>query len=188
MQYIVDNLFVGNKLSTSEIVTADGVRLDLKKIPSPIICLCSKGDDITPPQQALGWILDLYRNDDDIIASGQTIVYAIHENIGHLGIFVSGSVARKEHQEFASNIDLIDCLPPGLYEVVFKPITPDDANVELVTGGYISRFERRSMDDIRALGGNNPEEERCFAAVAQLSEVNPRTLSHNGAADDTRSG
>ncbi len=133
--------------------------------------MCSKGDDITPPQQALGWILDLYRNEDDIIASGQTIVYAIHENIGHLGIFVSGSVAKKEHQEFASNIDLIDCLPPGLYEAVFKPITPDDAHVELAAGEYISRFERRTLDDIRALGGNTLDEERCFAAVAQLSEI-----------------
>jgi pimeloyl-ACP methyl ester carboxylesterase len=84
IQYIVDNLFVGNKLSNSELQTADGVRLDLRKIPSPIICLCSKGDNITPPQQALGWILDLYRNDADIIAAGQTIVYAIHETIGHL--------------------------------------------------------------------------------------------------------
>jgi pimeloyl-ACP methyl ester carboxylesterase len=171
MQYIVDNLFIGNKLSTSEMLTADSVRLDFRKIRSPIVCLCSKGDDITPPQQALGWILDLYRNEDDIIATGQTIVYAIHENIGHLGIFVSGSVAKKEHQEFASNIDLIDCLPPGLYEAVFKQKTPDAANVELASGEYISRFERRTLDDIRALGGNTLDEERCFAAVARLSEV-----------------
>ena len=172
IQYIVDNLFVGNKLSTGDIITADGVRLDFRKISSPIVCLCSKGDNITPPQQALGWILDLYNSDYDIIAAGQTIVYAIHETIGHLGIFVSGSVAKKEHQEFASNIDLIDCLPPGLYEAVFTKKTEDAANADLVTGGYISRFERRTLDDIRALGGNTIEDERCFAAVARLSEVN----------------
>ncbi|MCU0576716.1 MAG: DUF3141 domain-containing protein, partial [Desulfobacterota bacterium] len=171
IQYIVDNLFVGNKLSTAEIVTADGVRLDLRNIPSPIVCLCSKGDNITPPQQALGWITDLYQSDDDIIAAGQTIVYAIHEKIGHLGIFVSGSVAKKEHQEFASNIDLIDCLPPGLYEAVFTKKTTDAAHAELVTGDFISRFERRTLNDIRALGGNTIDDERCFAAVARLSEV-----------------
>ncbi|MFY9942203.1 MAG: DUF3141 domain-containing protein [Desulfobacterales bacterium] len=171
MQYIVDNLFVGNKLSSAELVTADGVRLDFREIRSPIVCLCSKGDDITPPQQALGWILDLYDSDEDILADGQTIVYAVHETIGHLGIFVSGSVAKKEHQEFAENIDLIDCLPPGLYEAVFQEKTPDAANVELAAGGHISRFERRSLADIRALGGNTPEDERCFAAVARLSEV-----------------
>ena len=56
MQWIVDNLFVGNKLATAEIVTSDGMRIDLRNIRSPIICFCSQGDDITPPQQALGWI------------------------------------------------------------------------------------------------------------------------------------
>jgi pimeloyl-ACP methyl ester carboxylesterase len=172
IEYIVDNLFVGNKLSSAEIVTADGVRLDLRKIRSPIICLCSKGDDITPPQQALGWILDLYQSDDDILASGQTIVYSVHEKIGHLGIFVSGSIAKKEHQEFAGNIDLIDILPPGLYEAVIQDKTPDADNIDLVTGSYISRFEKRTLDDIRALGGNTVEDDRCFAAVARMSEEN----------------
>ncbi|MGO9017638.1 MAG: DUF3141 domain-containing protein, partial [Syntrophobacteraceae bacterium] len=71
MQYIVDNLFIGNKLSTAQIVTTDGVRLDFRKIRSPIVCFCSKGDNITPPQQALAWILDLYQSDYDIIAAGQ---------------------------------------------------------------------------------------------------------------------
>ena len=44
------------------------------------------------PQQALDWILDLYDSVDEIRAHGQTIVYCIHDQIGHLGIFVSGSV------------------------------------------------------------------------------------------------
>jgi pimeloyl-ACP methyl ester carboxylesterase len=172
MQYIVDNLFVGNKLGSAEMVSADGVRLDLRKIRSPIVCFCSKGDNITPPQQALGWILDLYRNDEDILAAGQTIVYAVHETVGHLGIFVSGGIAKKEHQEFASNIDLIDCLPPGLYEAVIRKKTADAAHAELTTGDYISRFERRNLEDIRAMGGNTLDEERCFAGVARLSDVN----------------
>src|SRR5690242_19122978 len=49
----------------------------------------SWGDDITPPPQALDWILDLYNREDEITANGQTIVYALHQSIGHLGIFVS---------------------------------------------------------------------------------------------------
>lgn len=171
MQFIVDKLFVGNKLSTAELVTADGVCLDPREIRSPIVCLCSKGDDITPPQQALGWILDLYRHEDEIIAAGQTIVYCVHEKIGHLGIFVSAGVAKKEHQEFASNIDLIDCLPPGLYEAVMETKTEATEGAGLVTGNYISQFKSRSLDDIRALGGNKVEEDRCFATVARLSEV-----------------
>ena len=60
IQWIVDQLFVGNRLATGEIVTSDGERIDLRNIRSPIICFCSKGDNITPPQQALGWIVDLY--------------------------------------------------------------------------------------------------------------------------------
>src|SRR3546814_17737900 len=74
--------------------------------------VCSS--DLTPPPQALGWLLDLYESELDLVAHGQTVVYAIHDKIGHLGIFVSGSVARKEHEEFAENRDLIDVLPPGL--------------------------------------------------------------------------
>ena len=38
MQWIADNLFVGNKLSTGEIRTSDGVRIDLRNIKSPIVC------------------------------------------------------------------------------------------------------------------------------------------------------
>ncbi len=113
IQWIVDQLFVGNKLSSGEIVTSKGERIDLRNIRSPIVCFCSKGDNITPPQQALGWIVDLYGSDEDVQACGQTIVYAVHESVGHLGIFVSGGIAKKEHQEFASNIDLIDVLPPA---------------------------------------------------------------------------
>lgn len=171
IQYIVDQLFVGNKFSSAQIQTSDGMRMDLRNIKSPIICFCSKGDNITPPQQALGWILDLYDSVEDIRDSGQTIIYAVHENVGHLGIFVSGSVAKKEHIEFASNIDLIDCLPPGLYEAVIQPATAKTRNLDLVTGDYISRFEGRTLDDIRALGGNSAEDERSFATVSRLSEI-----------------
>ena len=95
MQWIVDNLFVGNRLATAEIVTRDGVRIDLRNIASPIVCFCSKGDNITPPPQALGWILDLYGSVEDIRANGQTIVYCVHDKVGHLGIFVSGAWRRR---------------------------------------------------------------------------------------------
>jgi len=172
MQFIVDQLFVGNKLATAEIVTAAGARLDLRNIRSPILVFCSKGDNITPPQQALGWILDLYNSVDDIRAHGQTIVYSVHESIGHLGIFVSGSVAKKEHDEFASNIDLIDVLPPGLYEAVLTPKDPNDPTADLIAGDYLVRFETRDLDAIRAFGGNNVEDERKFATVARISEIN----------------
>ena len=40
------------------------------------------------------------------------------------------------------------------------------------TGDWVARFEGRSLDDIRALGRNSPADDRAFAAVARLSEVN----------------
>jgi pimeloyl-ACP methyl ester carboxylesterase len=172
MQWIVDNLFVGNKLATAQIVTTDGRRLDMRGIKGPIICFCSQGDDITPPQQALGWILDLYDNVADIRANGQTIVYCVHDKIGHLGIFVSAGVAKKEHAEFANNIDFIDCLPPGLYEAVLTPVNAIENRDGLVVGDYVVRFEHRSLDAIRALGANDLEDERSFAAVKRVSEIN----------------
>jgi hypothetical protein len=136
------------------------------------VVFCSKADNITPPPQALDWILDLYRDVDDIRAHGQTIIYAVHESAGHLGIFVAGSVAKKEHAEFASNIDLIEVLPPGLYEAVMTPKQAGDKNADLVAGGYLVRFEARTFDDIRALGTNSEEDERRFATVARVSEIN----------------
>lgn len=172
MQFIVDELFIGNKLAAGDIQASDGTTIDLRNIRSPIVVFCSKGDNITPPQQALGWILDLYENVDEIRSYGQTIVYTIHESVGHLGIFVSAGVARKEHGEFASNIDLIDVLPPGLYEAVFEAKTAETTHPDLATGDWIMRCEARTLDDIRALGGNDVEDNRRFATAARVSEVN----------------
>jgi pimeloyl-ACP methyl ester carboxylesterase len=172
IQFIVDELFIGNNLAAGRIQTSDGNSIDLRNIRSPIVVFCSKGDNITPPQQALGWILDLYENVDEIRSYGQTIVYTIHETVGHLGIFVSGSVAKKEHGELSSNIDLIDTLPPGLYEAVLGNKAGDTANPDLVTGNWVMRCESRTLDDIRALGGNDAADERRFATAARVSEIN----------------
>ena len=172
IQAIVDDLFVGNKLAAGMIKARDGTTIDLRNIRSPIVVFCSMGDNITPPQQALGWILDLYENVDEIRSYGQTIVYTVHESIGHLGIFVSGGVARKEHGEFSSNIDLIDVLPPGLYEATFEAKTEDTASPDLVGGNWVMRCEQRTLDDIRALGGNDAADDRRFATAARVSEIN----------------
>jgi pimeloyl-ACP methyl ester carboxylesterase len=172
IQFIVDELFVGNNLAAGRIKMSDGTVVDLRNIKSPIVVFCSKGDNITPPQQALDWVLDLYADVDEIRAYGQTIVYTVHETVGHLGIFVSSGIARKEHSEFSSNIDLIDVLPPGLYEATFEARSPDTVNADLVTGQWVMHCEQRTLDDIRAMGGNSPDDERRFAAAARVSEIN----------------
>ena len=172
IQFIVDELFVGNNLAAGNIRTSDGTAIDLRNIRSPIVVFCSQGDNITPPQQALGWILDLYENVDEIRAYGQTIVYTIHETIGHLGIFVSSGVARKEHGEFSNNIDLIDTLPPGLYEAKFERKAEATANPDLASGDWIMRCELRTLDDIRALGVNDVADDHSFATVDRVSRTN----------------
>src|SRR5262252_9071185 len=93
-------------------------------------------------------------------------------SVGHLGIFVSGGVAKKEHGEFSSNIDLIDTLPAGLYEAVFEKKGDATTNPDLVTGNWLMRCEQRTLEDIRALGGNDAADERRFATAARVSETN----------------
>ena len=172
MQWIADNLFVGNRLSTGELRTSKGMRVDLRNIRAPIIVFCSWGDNITPPQQALDWVLDLYDHEREIVANGQTIVYTLHQSIGHLGIFVSGKVATKEHGEFVSCMELIDVLPPGLYEAVINEVDENTVNPDLVHGRYLFRLEARTLNDIRALGGNDAEDDKRFATVERVSEIN----------------
>ena len=63
-------------------------------------------------------------------------------------------------------------MPPGLYEAVFESKTEDTANPDLVTGNWVMRCEARTLDDIRALGGNDAADERRFATAARVSEIN----------------
>jgi pimeloyl-ACP methyl ester carboxylesterase len=174
MQWIADNLFVGNKLTSGDIRTSDGIQIDLRNIKSPIVVFCSWGDDITPPQQALGWITDLYRDDDDLVTSGQTIIYSVHDTVGHLGIFVSGKIATREHEEFTSAMDMIDIMPPGLYEAVIEDVDEETVNQDLIEGSYLFRLVPRTLDDIRKFGGNSLEDDRKFATVSRVSAINRR--------------
>jgi hypothetical protein len=67
---------------------------------------------------------------------------------------------------------LIDVLPPGLYEATFQPKDADTVNANLASGEWVMRCEERTLDDIRAIGGNDPADERSFAAAAKVSEIN----------------
>ncbi|WP_287124024.1 DUF3141 domain-containing protein [Chromohalobacter sp.] len=174
IQYIVDNLFIGNRLSTAQLITRDGRRIDLRNVRSPIVVFCSQGDNITPPPQALGWISDLYDGVEDIVANEQTIVYCVHDSTGHLGIFVSGSISRREHAEFTANMDYIDVLPPGLYETA---ITARDG-AETTDGDYLLEFRPRGVDDLQPLVQPREDDERRFATVARLSESGLALYQH----------
>ena len=170
MEWISQNLFVGNRLTAGEI-KIDGETVDLRNIRSPIVVFASWGDNITPPQQALNWIPDLYENTDQIRDNEQTIVYFLHEQIGHLGIFVSAGVANREHSEFASALDLIDVLPPGLYEAIITDTTPDMPGISMIDDHHVIRFEPREINDILALGDGR-DGEKAFEVVRRVAEIN----------------
>ena len=111
------------------------------------------GDNITPPQQAFNWVADIYGSTDEIKARGQVIVGLLHEDVGHLGIFVSGKVAKKEHAQIVSVLKSIEMLPPGLYGMEITERKGRDGEVE-----YEVTFDERRLEDI----------------VAQLQPLRPR--------------
>ena len=160
MRWILDNLFIGNKLATGDAVLGME-RVDLKAIKSPIIVFASHGDNITPPQQALNWIPDLYASVEEVKARGQRIVYMLHDSIGHLGIFVSSQIAGREHVAITDTVRAIEALPPGLYEM---KLDDEEDRVHI-------RFEPRGMGDILALGDGR-DDEQLFTEVAQMSNIN----------------
>jgi len=169
IRWIVKNLFIGNKLAQGEARLGPGRYFDLKAIKQPIIVFASMGDNITPPQQAFNWIIDLYSSTEEIKANGQTIVGLIHEDIGHLGIFVSGKVAKKEHTQIVSVLKYIQALPPGLYGMHINETVGADGNVE-----YDVTLHERRLEDLKRLSKNDRVDEKPFEAVEALSDLNER--------------
>ena len=169
IRWIVNNLFVGNKLSAGEARLGPGRYFDLKSIKQPIIVFASMGDNITPPQQAFNWIADLYSSTEEIKANGQTIVGLIHEDIGHLGIFVSGKVAKKEHTQILEVLKYIQALPPGLYGMQIHEHARADGEIT-----YDVTLHERSLEDLKRLQKFDRVDEKPFEAVAAFSELTER--------------
>jgi len=167
IEWITQNLFVGNRLSAGEVKAAAGKVFDLREIRSPIVLFASLGDHISPPQQAFNWVADVYGSTEEIKARGQVIVGLLHESVGHLGIFVGGQVARKEHTQLVSVLDTIEALPPGIYGMEITP--------RQTAEGYDVRFvEYRLEDAVARLNRDERAGERPFEAVAAVSEWNQR--------------
>ena len=169
IRWIVENLFIGDRFARGEISSgqrgAAGPTFNMRAVKSPIIVFASAGDNITPPAQALRWIADVYRDEQEIKTLGQTIVYLVHDDIGHLGIFVSGKIANKEHNEIANTLDLIEAVAPGLYEMRITGAEGTGLNT-----GYQVELVARTLADIRAATGE--AENEAFPAVARVAEMN----------------
>jgi len=164
MTWIVENLFVGNRLGTNTAQIEPGRNIDLKAIRAPIICFASHGDNITPPAQALNWIIDTYASEQEIEIRGQRILYMLHEDVGHLGIFVSGKIANREHSQMAETLANVEALPPGLYQIVIEDVAGEGQ-----AKSFKLSIAKRSFDDIIAETGGR-RDEAAFAAVARMSE------------------
>src|SRR5581483_2177244 len=168
IEWITQNLFVGNKLWSGGVKGADGQAFDLREIKSPIILFASMGDNITPPQQAFNCVADIYESTEEIKARGQVIVGLLHKTIGHLGIFVSGKVAKKEHRQLVSVLKSIEALPPGLYGMEILERKRPDGSVEY----DVQIVERRLEDVVDRLNRFKRIDESAFRAVEELSEFN----------------
>jgi pimeloyl-ACP methyl ester carboxylesterase len=170
IEWITRNLFVGNKLWSGEVKGTAGKALDLRDIRSPIILFASLGDNITPPQQAFNWVADLYGSTEEIKARGQVIVGLMHQNIGHLGIFVSGKVAKREHTEIVSVLEAIEAFAPGLYGMSITDRKGADGKIE-----YDVEFREYQLEEVAAQFNRfKREDEKPFEAVLELSEFNQR--------------
>ncbi|WP_228276365.1 DUF3141 domain-containing protein [Dechloromonas sp. H13] len=169
IEWITQNLFVGNKL-WSETTSKQGKLFDLKAIRSPIVLFASMGDDITPPEQAFNWVADTYGSTAEIKANCQVIVGLLHKNVGHLGIFVSGAVARKEHAQIVSVLKSIEALPPGLYGMNIIEHQSRDGAVS-----YDVEFVEHTLEEVtKRLNRFERKDEKAFEAVAKVSEFNQK--------------
>ena len=170
IEWIVHDLFVGNKLWTGETRAQGEKPFDLREIKSPIVLFASMGDNITPPQQAFNWVADVYGSTDEIKSRGQTIVGLLHEDIGHLGIFVSGRVAKKEHAQIVSVLKSIEALPPGLYGMKINEIHGKDGKLD-----YAVEFVERRLEEVTArMNRLKRADEKPFEAVSEIAEFNQR--------------
>jgi pimeloyl-ACP methyl ester carboxylesterase len=170
IEWIVQNLFVGNRIWSGEKSEPGGMSFDLREIKSPIVLFASMGDNITPPQQAFNWVADLYGSTAEIKARGQTIVGLLHQSAGHLGIFVSGKIARKEHAGIVSVLKSIEMLPPGLYGMHILEHKGPDGTLETTI-----EFQEHSLEEIMdRLNRFKRVDERPFEMVAKISEFNQR--------------
>ena len=166
IEWITRNLFVGNKLWSGDVKSGTGKAFDLREIKTPIILFASMGDNITPPQQAFNWVVDMYGSTEEIKARGQVIIGLMHQDIGHLGIFVSGKVAKKEHAQIVSVMDQIELLPAGLYGMKLTANKDKDGKV-----GYDVEFVEHRLEEIAAYFNKfKRADEQPFEAVTAISD------------------
>lgn len=169
MRSIVDNLFIGNKLAHGKVSLDNNSYIDLRNIQLPIIIFCSKGDNISPPQQALNWIADSYTSILELKLARQVIVYTVDQTIGHLGLFVSGNIVKKVHRQIVDLLNYVEHLPPGLYEMIINEDYDEKSQEPL----YSIKLEERQIEDIVDPENQKHKiDEEIFNIVRAISDFN----------------
>jgi uncharacterized protein DUF3141 len=94
------------------------------------------------------------------------IVGLMHKSVGHLGIFVSGSVAKREHAQIVDLLEYIEHLPPGLYGMQIE-----ENHSNGVTRYDVTLTERR-VEELQSLQKYARRDELPFTAAAAVSDLN----------------
>jgi tellurite resistance protein/pimeloyl-ACP methyl ester carboxylesterase len=161
INFIVNKLFIENSLEKGEVGFKDGKKIDLKDLKDPIVLFSSGADNISPPQQALNWVTKVWGSEEEIKKQDQVIIYLLHENIRHMGIFISDRIAVKEHKGIIESVDKVGYLSPGLYEMIIEKNDPRYTEKE-----YDIRFEERTFEDIKNLDDSDNDELSFYPAVS----------------------
>jgi hypothetical protein len=91
--------------------------------------------------------------------------------VGHLGIFVSGKIAQKEHTEIIEALDYIEMLRPGLYVMELQETSGKGKD------RYLSSFREVRLEDMRNLNRLERRDEKPFEVVAEVSQLNEKAYT-----------
>jgi pimeloyl-ACP methyl ester carboxylesterase len=159
--WIIQNLFIGNCLEQGRLRLSENHQIDLRKAKDPIVVFASGGDNITPPAQALNWIAEVYPTTAELKKHGQRIIYLLNPHAGHLGIFVSAKVARREHRAMIENLQRFPELEPGLYQMI---IVRETGEKDPKRDQFEVKFEERRVEDV-----DFPMDKEAFSKVDAAS-------------------
>lgn len=159
--WIIQNLFIGNCLEQGKLKLSENHQIDLRKAKDPIVVFASGGDNITPPAQALNWIAEVYPTTAELKKHSQRIIYLLNPHAGHLGIFVSAKVARREHRAMIENLQRFPELEPGLYQMI---IVRETGEKDPKKDQFEVKFEERRVEDV-----DFPMDKQAFLKVDAVS-------------------
>src|SRR5690242_17335956 len=90
----------------------------------------------------------------------------MHKSVGHLGIFVSGAVARREHAQIVDLPEYIEHWPPGL-----SGMQIEEEHTDRATRYDVTLTERR-VEELQSLQKYARRDEVPFGAAAAVSDLN----------------